>query len=53
VGIHAIHVPDKGGWSFDQADLNIPVRGRFHTLETISHVPQIIREHVKDLKERR
>jgi putative hydrolase of the HAD superfamily len=50
-GIHAIHLPDKGGWSFDQADLNVPVIGRFYTLETIQHVPKIIREHIADVTE--
>ncbi|MGZ4111612.1 MAG: HAD family hydrolase [Tumebacillaceae bacterium] len=44
-GIHAIHLPDMGGWSFDQADLNVPLRGRFYTLETIRRVPDVIREH--------
>lgn len=52
VGIHAIHVPDKGGWSFDHADLSITPRGRFHTLETILHVPEVIRDHIKELKEK-
>jgi putative hydrolase of the HAD superfamily len=45
-GIHAIHLPDVGGWSFDQADLNVPLRGRFITLETIRRVPDTIREHI-------
>ncbi|MBL0388153.1 HAD family hydrolase [Tumebacillus sp. ITR2] len=48
-GIHAIHLPDKGGWSFDQADLNVPVIGRFFTLETIKGVPDIIRDHLNDV----
>jgi putative hydrolase of the HAD superfamily len=47
-GIHAIHLPDKGGWAFDQADLNVPVRGKFHTLETIKHVPAVIRGFVQE-----
>lgn len=46
-GIHAIHLPDKGGWSFDHADLNVPVTGKFHTLESIVHVPPVIREHIE------
>lgn len=45
-GIHAIHLPDKGGWSFDNADLNVPVIGHFVTLDTIKHVPDVIRKHI-------
>ncbi|PWK11485.1 HAD family hydrolase [Tumebacillus permanentifrigoris] len=50
-GIHAIHLPDKGGWSFDHADLNVPVIRRFITLDTIQSVPEIIRKHVADVTE--
>jgi putative hydrolase of the HAD superfamily len=46
-GIHAIHVPDKGGWSFDNADLNVPLQGQFHTLETIREVPLVIDRHLE------
>jgi putative hydrolase of the HAD superfamily len=49
-GIHAIHLPDKGGWSFDEADLNVPVMGKFHTLESLANVPPIIRAHVEEKK---
>jgi putative hydrolase of the HAD superfamily len=49
-GIHAIYLPDKDGWSFDQADLNVPIRGRFHTLDHISEVPKIIYEHIKEMQ---
>lgn len=48
-GIHAIHLPDKGGWAFDQADLNVPLQGRFHTLETIRKVPEVIDEHIEEV----
>ncbi|WP_157721971.1 HAD family hydrolase [Tumebacillus avium] len=52
-GIHAIHLPDKGGWAFDHADLNVPVIGnKFHTLETIQHVPHVIKSFVEEVKEK-
>ena len=47
-GIHAIHLPDQGGWKLDQADLNVPLRGRFYTLDTIKRVPDVIREHLDE-----
>jgi len=47
-GIHAIYLPDVGGWAADHADLNVPVQGRFHTLETLREVPPIIRAHVEE-----
>lgn len=50
-GIHAIHLPDKGGWSFDRADLNVPAIGLFHTLDTIKGVPDIIREYASKVKD--
>lgn len=47
-GIHAIHLPDSGGWSFDHADLNVPLKSRFHTLDTILHVPGVIHKHIEE-----
>ncbi|HEU4962838.1 MAG TPA: HAD family hydrolase [Bacilli bacterium] len=49
-GIHAIHLPDKGGWAFDEADLNVQNKGRFVTLESIRHVPDVIDKHIEDKK---
>ena len=51
-GIHAIHLPDQGGWKFDHADLNVPLRGRFVTLETIKRVPDVIHGHLDEFQPR-
>ncbi len=51
-GIHAIHLPDKGGWAFDSADLDVPVKGQFLTLDAIEQVPAVIRKYLEEQGQR-
>jgi hypothetical protein len=47
LGLHAIHIPDEFGWEYDHAELDIPAKGHFHVIKSISQVPEIIRQSIQ------
>ncbi|MDB5083418.1 MAG: hypothetical protein JWN30_304 [Bacilli bacterium] len=51
MGLHAIHVPDPGGWVFDQADLTSVQAGKLFVADSIEEVPGIIARHIDECQE--